>query len=885
MTALLWGKGLIGRLSGRLLGAMAGVAITVALLASLGAFIASGAASMTRRAIAEVPVDWQIQLAPGAEANAVRAALARTAPGATVESVGYAEAAGFTAGTGGTVQTTGPGKVLGIRPGYRTRFPAEIRPLIGVPEGVLLAQQTAANLHVTAGDRVTIRRVGLPPVAVRVDGIVDLPFADSLFQAVGAPSGAAPQAPPDNVMLLPLDRWHGLFDPQAALRPDSVRMQLHVRVPHTLPADPAQAYTEVWRSAHHLEALIAGSGVVANNLAARLLGARGDALYADVLFVFLGLPGVTLAILLTFAVAASGTDRRRREQALLRIRGASTGQLLRLESVEALIVGIGGIAPGIGMAILAGRIVVPAGDSPKGPAAVWMAVAASAGLAVAIASVLYPAWAQARRSPWIAARAMVGPRGAPLWQRVYLDAISLGAAAAAFWMTARSGYQVVLAPEGIAQSSVSYLAFLAPICLWIGAGLLAARLAERALVRGQWMLDRLLRPLAGRLARIVAASMGRRRSLIARGIVLVAVALSFAVSTAVFNTTYNAQARIDAELTNGADVTVTGSTTSPAGSRLAELRALPGVLAAQPMQHRFAYVGNDLQDLYGIDPAHLAEAVRMSDAYFAGGHARDMLAALAAQPEGVLVSEETVRDYQLKPGDRINLRLQSARDHQYHVVPFHFVGVVREFPTAPKDSFLVADAAYIARQTGTSAAEVVLLRTRGSPAEVAAHARAVVRALPGIRVTDIGSTQRALDSTLTAIDLHGLTAQELTFAVLLVAGAAGLVLALELAERRRTFAILSALGATDAQRASFLWSEGLVILTGGILIGTATGFAVARMLVALLTGVFDPPPQSLAVPWVYLTVLAAAAIAATAAAVLGAQTASRRPPVDALRDL
>jgi putative ABC transport system permease protein len=161
----------------------------------------------------------------------------------------------------------------------------------------------------------------------------------------------------------------------------------------------------------------------------------------------------------------------------------------------------------------------------------------------------------------------------------------------------------------------------------------------------------------------------------------------------------------------------------------------------------------------------------------------------------------------------------------------------------------------------------------------------VVRALPGIRVTDIGSTQRALDSTLTAIDLHGLTAQELTFAVLLVAGAAGLVLALELAERRRTFAILSALGATDAQRASFLWSEGLVILTGGILIGTATGFAVARMLVALLTGVFDPPPQSLAVPWVYLTVLAAAAIAATAAAVLGAQTASRRPPVDALRDL
>jgi putative ABC transport system permease protein len=38
-------------------------------------------------------------------------------------------------------------------------------------------------------------------------------------------------------------------------------------------------------------------------------------------------------------------------------------------------------------------------------------------------------------------------------------------------------------------------------------------------------------------------------------------------------------------------------------------------VAAQRMQHRFAYVGTDLQDLYGIDPAHIGSATRMSDAY------------------------------------------------------------------------------------------------------------------------------------------------------------------------------------------------------------------------------------------------------------------------------
>lgn len=36
-------------------------------------------------------------------------------------------------------------------------------------------------------------------------------------------------------------------------------------------------------------------------------------------------------------------------------------------------------------------------------------------------------------------------------------------------------------------------------------------------------------------------------------------------------------------------------------------------------------------------------------------------------------------------------------------MPFHYVGVVREFPTAPSDSFLVANAEYVADATGSDA--------------------------------------------------------------------------------------------------------------------------------------------------------------------------------------
>lgn len=100
------------------------------------------------------------------------------------------------------------------------------------------------------------------------------------------------------------------------------------------------------------------------------------------------------------------------------------------------------------------------------------------------------------------------------------------------------------------------------------------------------------------------------------------------------------------------------------------------------MQHRFAYVGADLQDLYGIDPVAIDDATDFPDAYFAGGKAANVLATLAETPNGVLVSQETVQDFQLSVGDTINLRLMNIADHQYHPVPFTFIGVTREFPTA-----------------------------------------------------------------------------------------------------------------------------------------------------------------------------------------------------------
>jgi hypothetical protein len=44
------------------------------------------------------------------------------------------------------------------------------------------------------------------------------------------------------------------------------------------------------------------------------------------------------------------------------------------------------------------------------------------------------------------------------------------------------------------------------------------------------------------------------------------------------------------------------------------------------MLHRFAYVGADLQDLFGVQPGSIGPATRLQDAYFQGGSAAQVMA-------------------------------------------------------------------------------------------------------------------------------------------------------------------------------------------------------------------------------------------------------------------
>ena len=104
--------------------------------------------------------------------------------------------------------------------------------------------------------------------------------------------------------------------------------------------------------------------------------------------------------------------------------------------------------------------------------------------------------------------------------------------------------------------SLSLYTFLAPLLFWLGAVGLLLRLGTALLRRrggpcGCW------RACSAPSATWQGGPCSRRAAALGRTAALAALALSFGVSLAIFAHTYDAQQRVDAELTLGSDVKVT----------------------------------------------------------------------------------------------------------------------------------------------------------------------------------------------------------------------------------------------------------------------------------------------------------------------------------------
>jgi putative ABC transport system permease protein len=860
-----------------------------ALLGAMLLFVGNSLQTMGASAVRSVPLDWQgpvssysadlrLASAVGQQPGIQQASATATAP---LVDATHSGPAGLT--------NTGAGAVLAVPPGYASHLHT-YRLLQGnlAPGGVVLDQQMASTLQARLGDFVTLRAgPTAKPQRFRVTGVALVLHPDVVFQPLNPQLGPAAAQPPANVALMPLTTFATRYAPtlrsltaanvgSSAIpgAQNGVQWQVQAQLdPRSLSGSPANALALASQAKNRVQRVLTGQIQFVDNLSDKLNTAAGDALYAEALYIMLALPGALIALGLVYLAGLGSAERDRRDLALLLARGGRRRDVISLALFDSLFVGLLAGLLGTGLAVLAGDTLVTGGVHlttgrmlATGAVCIVLAIlgAAAARLATAVRT-LRTSIADARRG--------VQRERSPLWRRIGLDFVALILSGLIYWLTASTGFSAVVSPDSNPTLSLAVYMFFAPALLWIGITLLLVRLRGR-------MVGWLARGLTGARATswrgLLLASAGRRGPAINRGLVLVGLLLAFGVSLGVFTATYDQQVTADAQLTLGGDVTVSAPPGRVQQAGLAQTVArVPGIQATTALDHSYAYVGPDLQDTYGVNAATLSGATTLHDAYFLGGSAAQIMQRLRNRPDGILVSKETITDYSLNLGDLLNLRVLDRRTGGFKTVPFHVVGVVQEFPSAPKDSFMVANLKYLQAHDHGPGPNTIFARAGSDPAGTAARVAAATQRY-GTTVTNIAQQSVTTASTIATVDLSGVRDIEEVFAIGLAAAAMALFIALAMAERRQEFATMAAVGAPLRRIGAFLWSEAALVLVLSIILATGLGFLLAEMLVAMLQHVFDPPPDHLAIPWGYLGGLYGAAIIASVVAVAIAARALAR---------
>ncbi|HSS04408.1 MAG TPA: ABC transporter permease [Solirubrobacterales bacterium] len=893
-AALALGVGRLRRRRGQTVTQAVVLALAVALLGAMILFIGHSLRTMTASATHSVPLDLQGPVADYGKARKLAAGIGKQPDVAQASPVATAPFAGITHSGGAGVTTAGAGAVLAVPPNYLERIETFRFLRGGLRSGeIVLDQQLAATLRAAVGDTVKLRLgPSLPLQKLKVGGIALLTAPDVVFQPLNSTIGPTPAQPPANIAILAVGTFArtigarlpslGAASAAAAAVPGTlsgVQWQVQVQLDRAkLTGTPSEALKRAGQIRNSVERTFPGKIQFVDNLSEGLETAAGDALYAEALFIMLAVPGAMLALGLAYLAALGTVDRDRRELALLRARGATRRQLLGMAAGESGLVGLVAGLLGAGLSFAAVSLLI---EGSVGLNASRAAIVVVVCVLLAIAGGFLArlgAGLRALSETVAAGRRSAQSEKPPLWRRLYLDFVALAISGLIYWLTASTGFSAVVNPDSNPTLSLSIYMFFAPALLWLGATLLLVRLRGRFF---GWTARRLRGGAKSDPTRrtFLLASASRRGPAINRGLVFVGLLLAFGVSLGVFAATYNEQAGVDAQLTLGADIAATAPPGVAAKQGLAEtIAAVPGVSAASPVDHSYAYVGPDLQDTFGIKPATIGKATTLRDSYFLGGGAGEMMHRLESTPDGVIVSKETITDYSLHEGDLLRLRVLDHANGKFRTIPFHVVGAVQEFPSAPRDSFMVANLSYLRKADRAGGPNVVFASTPEDPAKVAGRVAAATKGY-GVTVKDIRQQAVQTVSSITTVDLTGISHLEQAFAIILAAATMWLFVNLVVNERRHEFATMAALGASLRDIGAFLRAEAVAVLAAALALAAVLGWLLAEMLIAMLQHVFDPPPDHLTVPWVFLGILALAAVGGALLAGAVAIRSLRRLPL------
>jgi putative ABC transport system permease protein len=772
------------------------------------------------------------------------------------------------------------------------------------PGAGLLSAEAARALSIGPGGDVQIRVPGMSqPLSVHISGITDVSRAKSLFysregkqleQFVYVRNSLIVGSEVFEKTIIPAFQ-NVTTAPGTVLRSQPI-LEVDVFMEREpLDADPATALSQTKAVADAVNAVAPGQDVLIDNVSNALQVASDDARTAKRMFVFLGLPGALLAAILTGYAGGVLASALRREQAILRIRGANRRHLLRMHALRTLALAAVGSVLGVALGLVSTAVVLSA-DALASASPVSLLISALLGagagfLATGVA--LYAAGRRAINRQISDERAQLASQK-PLWRLLGIDFLILAAVVAVEWYQRRHG-----GFEGVRGSvyygravSLQLHLVIVPIGIWLGGVLVLGRVVERVFAHlplpGR---HRFGRPLRGLLTR----SIRRRSWAAASAAIMVGLIVALGISVASFSASYNQAKARDARFGVGSDVRVTPSPLSALEHppQYAEKLKVPGIQTATPVVYGLlntlveSEVNEDAGNMAAIDPAAFGQVAPLIDTDFIGTTAANAMDALQRQTDGVFLDIEFADLLDVEPGDEVQVLFARATQDQ-RLSEMKVIGLFQRLPGFPEGVQVLANIKRQIELVPSTSTSFFLAQTT-DPSDAALD-RAVAGLQEGPGAADalqIDTRATALDkdqSSLAALNIRGLLTLDSAYALAMAATAITIFVFGLLLQRRREYVTLRAQGMRIGKIRSLLLTESVGVVIVGAVVGALVGAVMAYFLVTVLQPLFVLQPE-VVIPRADIAVLASLVLVVSLAASLAATTLIRRlPPGELLRD-
>jgi putative ABC transport system permease protein len=772
------------------------------------------------------------------------------------------------------------------------------------PGAGLLSAEAARSLSLSPGDAVQVRVPGLSqPLSVPISGITDVSRAKSLFYSREGKQLEQFVYVRNTVIVGPevfaktiVPAFQNVATAPGTILRNQPILEVDVfMVREPLDADPATALAQTKTVAGAVNTVAPGQDVLIDNISNALEVASEDARTAKRMFVFLGLPGVLLAAILTSYAGGVLASALRREQAILRIRGANRHHLLRMHALRTLILAVVGSVLGVALG-LASTAVVLSADALASASPVSLLASALLGAGAGFLATGVALYAAGRRSinrQISDERAQLASR-APLWRLLGIDFLILATAVGVEWyQRGHGGFEGVRGSVYFGRAvSLRLQLVIVPIGIWLGGVLILGRVVERVFAYLPLPLrHRFGRPLRGLLTR----SIRRRSWAAASAVIMVGLIVALGTSVASFSASYNQAKARDARFVVGSDVRVTPSPISALDHppQYADKLEVPGVQTATPVVYGLqnalleSEVNEDAGNMAAVDPAAFAQVAPLTDSDFIGTTAANAMDALQRQPGGVLLTEDLADTLDVEPGDEVQILFARGTQKQ-KLSEMKVVGLFQRLPGFPEGVDLVVNIKRQMELIPSTSATFFLAQTTEPTDATLNRVVTALREGPGSAdALQIDTRATALDkdqSSLAALNIRGLLTLDSVYALAMAATAITIFVFGLLLQRRREYVTLRAQGMRIGRIRSLLVTESVGVVVVGALVGVLVGVIMAYVLVNVLQPLFVLRPE-VVIPRADIGLLAGLVLAVSVAASLAATTLIRRlPPGELLRD-